>query len=264
MSDLDEMSIDGAEGEGIGLPLDDCFDSERFLPQMDFQVVGPAWTQLREEANLTIGKLPPALSPADPLMAAYYCDACQVTWLRGVNGDNNKHPSHNAVERDTAGYGRPLRSLVVCLGASVNEDEDQAKYSVFFGAASKHNIVEDLPDAGPEASEADAHTAAGLRALEIVKDAVLPEFQQLLLREGIRGELDDPEVYFRVLLATDSEFLVDNICDTFSDTTKLSHETLDKYDEVYGDLEEAGVDLQWYLIPAENNTEANALADSEE
>ncbi len=253
MSDRDDIG----EGDGVGLSLDDCFDSDRFLPQMDLQTVGPSWIVQREAASLTIGNLPPALPPSDPLVAMSYCDSCQLTWLRGFNKDRHTHPLHNAVDRDAAGEGRCLRSIVIWVGASVRAG--RMTYSAYFGGNSKYNITEEL--AGDKQTLLNAQIMASLRALEMTKSRVLADVVGLLKQHKASGEDDGSDVHFRVLLVTDSGFLVDNICDSFHDTTKLPLSVVEKFDAVYGDLEEVGIELQWYLISKEHNQQANALAE---
>ncbi|KAH8890479.1 hypothetical protein GQ53DRAFT_177572 [Thozetella sp. PMI_491] len=252
MSDWEDIDEDDG-----GLPLDDCFDSDRFLPQMDLHVVGPSWIERRAEANLTIGNLPPALPPSDPLVAMYYCDTCSLTWLRGFNGEKHTHPLHNAVDRDAGGPGRALRTAVIWLGAAAAPNK--TTYSAYFGPGSRYNIAG--PYAGPEASGLNALLQAGEHALGALKNSVLPDVVRLLKQHNASGEEDGSDVHLRVLLATDSDFLVDNICDAFHDTTKLPLAVVEKFDDLYADLEDLGIELQWYLVPKEENLEANSLAE---
>ncbi|KAI0552062.1 hypothetical protein F4679DRAFT_582125 [Xylaria curta] len=65
----------------------------RFMPQWDEQLLGPANTSMIER-NLADTPMP--LTPDH--LSMYYCDECQLTWMKGDAGVEavQSHPSHHA------------------------------------------------------------------------------------------------------------------------------------------------------------------------
>jgi len=111
----------------------------RFMPQWDEQILGPANThKLKQDYNN-----PPKPLPISTLKL-HQCATCNLTWLIGEVGEAaaKGHPSHHTYSHVYAGTSRSL--VVFVDGACSSNGAINAKggIGVHFGSASKYNVSE--------------------------------------------------------------------------------------------------------------------------
>jgi ribonuclease HI len=245
----------------------------RFIPQWDSQILGPANTyNLKEDYD----KPPKPLSVST--LKLHECATCNLTWLIGEVGEAaaKGHPSHHTYSHIYAGT---RRSLVVFVdGACSSNGAINAKggIGVHFGSKSKYNLSESFTLQGKATNQrAELHAIA--RALELVGEQVIPQ-RQLEIKAAARGR--DAEgirdlVHTRLIIATDSSYVVEGMCSNFKNWTynaakgslvKKNKEVVKNSDgflrikhEVEA-LSMIGVQVVYYHVGREENLEADRLA----
>jgi ribonuclease HI len=263
----------------------------RFIPQHDEQVLGPRNTiHIRTDYDI-----PPSPDTPDKLQFTY-CRHCNATWLVGNNGSEaaKAHPSHNTHYHDFTGQSR--RSLVVhvdgaCPGNGPNST--RSSIGVYFGHGSSHNISRLLPESRP--TNQTAELSAAIAALQHVRTSVRPQ-REVMVRagppDGVQfhtlcrwedGKITTPTEclrnvwHFRLIIATDSAYLVNCLCQyrkdwTFNAQTQTYYTRNGKavknsalFAELVKEIDlisRVGVQVQWYFVPREFNKDADALANA--
>jgi ribonuclease HI len=153
----------------------------------------------------------------------------------------------------------------------------QASIGVHFGPGLPKNISRIIDTENPMNQLAEI--TAALEAMHIVRSTVIPE-RRSLVRASLPGASPDQRrdvSYFRLILGTNSSYLVDCIYEYISDWT------LDKQNKVYYNrhrqviknsegfrilyketklLFMVGMQVVWYYVPHDFNHEADALANA--
>ncbi|TVY13740.1 Ribonuclease H1 [Lachnellula arida] len=244
----------------------------RFTPQWDEQILGPANT-FRIEKDY---KNPPKPLPLSSI-STYHCPTCQLTWLVGEKGEAaaRSHPSHHTYSHTYAGTRRSL--LVFTDGACSGNGTPNARggLGVFFGPGSKFNFAEPLSESGVHTSQ-KAELAAVARALQTIKFQVL-QARHIMVKNAEGGH--DPRAVsdvlgLRIIVVTDSSYIVEGMCSHFSDWTENKEGVLVNKagkavenskgflrlkSEVQA-LSMVGVQVVYYLVSREENKEADTLA----
>ncbi|CAH0057848.1 unnamed protein product [Clonostachys solani] len=238
----------------------------RFKPQNDEQVVGPANTQINTESN-------PVQIPLT------YCATCGVTWLVGEIGLDaaTKHPTHNTYEHIYAGTSRSLVVFIDGACPSNGPAALQASVGVYFGPDSPKNISRIIDTNNP--TNQLAEITAALEAMRKVRSTVVLERRSLVKASfpGTGADKLRDLCHFRLILGTDSSYLVDCLCEYMPQWTS------DDQNQVYGNrqgqtiknsegfrmlyeetelLSMVGVQVVWYYVPRDFNHEADALANA--
>ncbi|KAL7904016.1 hypothetical protein GGI35DRAFT_464305 [Trichoderma velutinum] len=241
----------------------------RFIPQRDEQILGPA-----NVIDVIVDPKPPAVQI--PLI---YCNICGVNWLVGEKGPEAAadHPLHYTLDHI---YSGTSRSLVVFIDGACPANGPaalQASIGVYFGPKSPKNISRLINTIRP--TNQLAEITAALEAMRQVRSIIVPERRALLkssLPRNNRHALRDPN-HFRLILATDSSYLVDCMCEfmpqwAFDETERVycnrrgdvikNSEGFKMLYEETELLSAVGVQVQWYYIPRGHNCEADALANA--
>ncbi|KAK7420519.1 hypothetical protein QQX98_002717 [Neonectria punicea] len=241
----------------------------RFIPQRDEQIIGPQNT----------GNAPIESECAPVRILLTYCSVCGLTWLVGEKGPDAaaSHPSHHTLLHIYAGT---RRSLVVFIDGACPANGPaalQASVGVYFGPDSPKNISR-LVNTSRLTNQLAEITAA-VEAMRQVCSVVVPERRTLLEASSPRtypSTLQDAR-HFRLVLATDSSYLVDCMCEympqwTFDDLNRVycNHrgeviKNSEGFRMLYEEtalLSMVGVQVQWYHIPRAFNCEADALANA--
>ncbi|EXK76742.1 hypothetical protein FOQG_18526 [Fusarium oxysporum f. sp. raphani 54005] len=210
----------------------------RFIPQRDEEILGPANTR----NTLTNPECTPGR------ISLTYCGVCGVSWLVGEKGPDAaaSHPSHHTLVHN---YSGARRSLVVFIDDTSRPTNQLAEIT------------------------------AAVEAMRQVRSAVVPERRILLKGSSPRttpNTLRDAR-RFRLVLATDSSYLVDYMCEympqwTFDNLNRVycnRRGEVIKNSEGFRILNEetellsvVGVQVQWYHVPRDFNGEADALANA--
>jgi len=244
----------------------------RFMPQWDSQVLGPANTLALDMNH----KSPPRPSPVSAL-DFFLCSICQLTWLVGEVGKAAAadHPSHHAYTHVYAGSNRSL--IVYTDGACLMNGTSAARAAigVNFGEHSKFNISESFDLPGQHSSQR-AELYAVARALEAVRTHILPERRRHV--EGAEGGQNKRAVrdtmHLRLIVTTDSSYVVESMCSHISKWTMGSNGLLvNKRKEIIKNSEgflriqsevkqlaQVGVQVAYYLVGREENVGADRLA----
>lgn len=185
----------------------------RFRPQLDEEVRG----DLNSPPNPEVYDVPPY----------HYCEACETTWLVGLDGPESarQHPSHNTRFHRHSGQSR--RSMLVHMVGACSYDGDacgKPSCGIFFGPNSSYNISRFLkiPNPTKKAAEILAATAA----VRYVRKMFRPKRETIIRSEGgihlecrwQDGWVTSPlEFYrnnwtFRLIVVTDSKYLVNSLC----------------------------------------------------
>lgn len=186
----------------------------RYRPEFDEQVRGYL-------------KGPPNPEAPDPLQY-HYCKSCWTTWLVGLDGPEsaNRHPSHNT--RLHVYSGQSKRSMMVhVFGACTGDSEASGKAStgIFFGPGSSYNLKRALRIPTPTKQVAEIMTAAA--AVRHVRKVVIPNREKVVRSEGGLHwecrwrdgwvtppfELHRNNWMFRLIVVTDSNYLIETLCD---------------------------------------------------
>ncbi|KAK7755194.1 hypothetical protein SLS62_002699 [Diatrype stigma] len=280
-------SSGGEEDEGEEEDDDDIEDDEdddrvfilgtgvnRFMPQWDDQVLGPANTI----GLNTDYKNPPEARAPDQLRF-YYCNSCNLTWLEGNQGPAaaRSHPSHHTYEHVYAGTRRTLVVFVDGACPSNGPRATRASIGVYFGPNSPHNVSKRL-DAIPaqQPTNQSAEIAAAVEALRYVRNTIEPArratIQHALPHWGGEDQRRDIRK-FRLVVGTDSSYVVECMCKHIGTWTLAG----DRYRNAQGvevknskgfvelshaveALSKVGIQVAWYHVPREYNTEADRLA----
>ncbi|RDW60706.1 hypothetical protein BP6252_12089 [Coleophoma cylindrospora] len=244
----------------------------RFMPQWDGQVLGPGNTfQIEKDYE----------NPPKPLprsdVSTCYCATCQLTWLVGETGEAaaRSHPSHHSYTHIYAGTRRSL--LVFTDGACSGNGTPGARggLGIFFGPGSSFNLAERLANPGIQTSQ-KAELAAVIRALEIIRSDILP--RRRIMVTGAEGGRNRDAVSdamgLRVVIATDSSYIVEGMCRHFLNWKENEQGVLvNKAGKVVENsegflrlknevnkLSMVGVQVAYYLVPRTENDDADALA----
>ncbi|KAH8750628.1 ribonuclease H-like domain-containing protein [Hyaloscypha sp. PMI_1271] len=242
------------------------------MPQWDEQVLGPANTYKIKQ----VYDNPPKPLPLSSIQT-YHCTICQLTWLVGEIGEAaaRNHPSHHSYSHDYCGTRRSL--LVFTDGACSGNGTRDARGGIgcFFGPSSKFNIGERLP--GPRIPTSQkAELTAAARALEIARLQILPA-RRIMVKEAKGGH--DPRavsdvMHLRLVVVTDSSYLVEGMCRHFANWNKNKEGVLinkvgkvvqnsAEFLKLRGEVEKlsmVGVQVAYYLVSREENKEADSLA----
>lgn len=241
----------------------------RFIPQSDEQVVGPS-----NSRNTLIGS---ECTPGP--ISLIYCSICGVSWLVGEKGPDAaaSHPSHHTLVHIYAGT---RRSIVVFIDGACPANGPaalQASVGVYFGPESPKNISRSINMSRP--TNQLAEITAAVEAMRQVRSVVVPERHTLLNASspgtipGTRGDAGR----FRLVLATDSSYLVECMCKhmpkwTFDNPNRVytnrkgevikNSEGFRRLYEETELLSRVGVQVQWYHVQRGFNCEADALANA--
>lgn len=245
----------------------------RFMPQWDDQILGPANTyKLKTDYNN-----PPKPLPLSTLKL-HQCATCGLTWLIGEVGEAaaKGHPSHHTYSHEYAGTSRSLMVFVDGACSSNGATNVKGGIGVYFGSASKYNVSEAFTLQGTATSlRAELHAAA--RALELVRQEVMPQ-RKLAIEAAARGR--DAEgirdlARTRLIITTDSSYVVEGMCSYFKNWTYNTAKgaLVNKKKEVVKNsdgflrikreveaLSMIGVQVVYYHVGREENVEADRLA----
>lgn len=236
----------------------------RFIPQWDEQILGPANT-FQIEKDYDKHPKPEHLRVSDVLP----CSRCELTWLVGKAGLSAaaNHPSHHTLDHQ---YGGTRRSLIVWTdGACINNGLPNAKagVGVYFGLNSQYNICSPLEiSTAPTSHKAELY--ALLRAMQVILKDIVPT--RSILVSG-----DSDKKHFRLILVTDSSYAVECMCKHWKNwkvvgkVKVLRNKRGEKIansdillaikDEVEK-LSRVGVQVMYYHVSREFNREADSLA----
>lgn len=177
-------------------------------------------------------------------------------------------------------YAGASRSLVVFIDGACpanGPDAIQASVGVYFGPESPKNISRLINTSRP--TNQLAEITAGVEAMRQVRSVVVPERRTLLENSSSRTIPDTVRDarHFRLVLVTDSSYLVDCVCEHMPQWTfdKLNRVYCNRRGEVIKNIEGfrmlyeetellsmVGVQVQWYHVPRDFNCEADALANA--
>ncbi|KAI3572228.1 ribonuclease H-like domain-containing protein [Fusarium oxysporum f. sp. albedinis] len=197
-----------------------------------------------------------------------YCGVCGVSWLVGEKGPDAaaSHLSHHTLVHN---YSGARRSLVVFIDGACPANGPaalQASVGVYFGPESPKNISRLIDTSRP--TNQLAEITAAVEAMRQVRSVVVPERRILLKGSSPRTTPDTlrDARRFRLVLATDSSYLVDCMCKYMPQWT---FDNLNRNSEGFRILNEetellsvVGVQVQWYHVPRDFNGEADALANA--
>jgi ribonuclease HI len=280
--DLDSADGDEAEDDDyLNMPTSAEDDrvfvlgtgENRFMPQWDEQILGPANTYKLEKDYVN----PPKPLPLSTLKL-HQCTTCNLTWLVGQVGEAaaKGHPSHHAYSQVYAGTRRSLVVFVDGACSSNGAMDAKGGVGVHFGSASKYNLSEGLTLQGKATNQrAELHAIA--RALELVREKVMPQ-RKLEVRAAVSGR--DAEgirdlVHTRLIITTDSSFAVEGMCSHFKGWTyngakdalvnkkKKVLENSDGFLRIKREVDALsmiGVRVVYYHVGREENLEADRLA----
>ncbi|EPS45060.1 hypothetical protein H072_1003 [Dactylellina haptotyla CBS 200.50] len=244
----------------------------RFMPQWDDEVLGPANTfRIEKDYNN-----PPKPTAPDQLQS-HYCTECELTWLVGKEGLEaaTGHPSHHTLYHEYQGTSRSL--LVYIDGACPRNGLNATKSAigVHFGPQSSHNHSQMLNDPDPTSQKAEI--TAAIEAMRYVRTVVVPR-RKSLVQAASRGNSShaiQKANKFRLILSTDSSYLVDCTCNhmnkwVFDKVGQVwkngqgkviqNGEGFRKIREEVESLSMVGIQVAWYQIPRRFNADADRLA----
>ncbi|KAI0376782.1 hypothetical protein F5Y04DRAFT_265745 [Hypomontagnella monticulosa] len=248
-----------------------------FVPQLDEQVKGmEIWKQSRPFTWIRFKTLPPE-SP-NTAFSVRACEICQLRWLRGDTCEkHHSHPQHNSLLAAEAEEGHlKQRSLVICVDgqmpSGVQSGPAKMGLGVFFSKNSAYNQSKPLYLESATKQAAEFHSV--LLALAIVRDRVLPDW--LNCRNQSNDKQDNTDI--RLIIATDSA----NVVNTFASYMKkwqydaekgvyhkFSGKQGKRFPVRHSDIiralqvqinQFAGVEVVWYPIGRDYNTDARNLA----
>ncbi|RVD89473.1 uncharacterized protein DFL_000480 [Arthrobotrys flagrans] len=247
-------------------------ETARFTPQSDQQLLAPS---LRMETSYDN---PPKPTAPDQL-ATHYCGDCQLAWLEGQEGPEaaGSHPSHHTFFHQYTGTSRSL--MVYIDGACPGNGSNPAKAAigVYFGPRSGHNFSRLLNSQKP--TNQSAETEAAVAAMHYIRTVIVPR-RKTLVQSVSRGNSKDAikvAVRFRLILATDSSYLVECICKhmkqwKYDETQQVYRnrrgqviENSDGFRRIFDErdkLSMVGVQVVWYHVPRRFNANADRLANS--
>ncbi|KAF3933806.1 hypothetical protein ABW20_dc0107236 [Dactylellina cionopaga] len=226
----------------------------RFMPQWDQQILGPENT-FRIKMNHDD---PP--KPTAPDQLESYCNDCEVTWL---------------VDKKAA---RPPAATPLTILSTASTKEPAALFwaaiGVFFGLQSPHNRSQTLGAHNP--TNQVAEIAAAVEAMRYARTTVVPR-RKLLVKAASQGSSRhaiQSTNHFRLILCTDSSYLVECVCKhmdkwTFNEVNKVyrnrqgqvqNGEGFRQIREERDKLSMVGVQVVWYHVPRRFNIEADRLA----
>ncbi|EXK25715.1 hypothetical protein FOMG_17634 [Fusarium oxysporum f. sp. melonis 26406] len=221
----------------------------RFIPQRNEEILGPANTR----NTLTNPECTPGR------ISLTYCGVCGVSWLVGEKGPDAaaSHLSHHTLVHN---YSGARRSLVVFIDGACPANGPaalQASVGVYFGPESPKNISRLIDTSRP--TNQLAEITAAVEDMRQVRSVVVPERRILLKGSSPRTTPDTlrDARRFRLVLATDSSYLVDCIGDVIKNIEGFR--ILNEETEL---LSVVGVQVQWYHVPRDFNGEADALANA--
>ncbi len=245
----------------------------RFMPQWDEQLLGPANTFRLQQDYAH----PPTPSAAATLNL-HQCGNCQLTWLIGENGPitASSHPSHHTYWHVYAGTRRSI--IVFADGACSSNGAINAcaGVGIQFMEGSKFNVSEAFTLQGVATNQrAELHAVA--RALETVRTQVMPERRTHVLNADNRCQpaAFRDVVHLRLIVATDSSYVVESMCAHFEGWTvdQTSGTLKNKQGKVVKNskgflriqrevdaLSRIGVQVVYYHVCREENAAADRLA----
>ncbi len=235
----------------------------RFMPQWDEQILGPANTFHIMKDYDTPPK--PEQLQVSALLA---CSQCELTWLVGEAGQSAaaSHPSHHTLHHEYAGTSRSL--IVRTDGACINNGQPHAKagIGVYFAPNSQYNISSPArSSSAPTNQKAELH--ALLRAMQVVRKDIVPA-------RSILVNHNRDKKHFRLVLVTDSSYAVECMCKHWKGWKVVEGEVLrnQKGEDIANskellalkveveELSRVGVQVVYYHVRREFNREADALA----
>jgi ribonuclease HI len=246
----------------------------RFVPQWDEQVLGPASTI---GIHKDYDNPPPPNTPEQ--LRFHYCGNCQLTWLVGRDGLDaaTSHPSHHTLYHTYTGTSRSLIAFIDGACPSNGPDASKAAIGVYFGPQSTNNISQALVTGRP--TNQLAEITAAVEAMRRVRIAIVPRRRILLgaaSQQSSRHAMQAAR-YIRLILATDSSYLVECVCqhmqkwffDKPSGLYKNRRNQVIANSEAFRELVDevrllstVGVQVMWYKVPRNFNAEADALANA--
>ncbi|KAH7461601.1 hypothetical protein FOMA001_g19004 [Fusarium oxysporum f. sp. matthiolae] len=180
----------------------------RFIPQRDEEILG----RRTLETLLPTPSADPECTPGR--ISLTYCGVCGVSWLVGEKGPDAaaSHLSHHTLVHN---YSGARRSLVVFIDGACPANGPaalQASVGVYFGPESPKNISRLIDTSRP--TNQLAEITAAVEAMRQVRSVVVPERRILLKGSSPRTTPDTlrDARRFRLVLATDSSYLVDCMC----------------------------------------------------
>lgn len=243
----------------------------RFMPQWDEQVLGPA----KVRALDTDYENPPRALAPDQLRF-HYCNSCNLTWLEGKKGPEaaRSHPSHHTTDHMFSGTRRSLVVFVDGACPSNGPRATRASIGVYFGPNSAHNISKRLDPAAQQPTNQSAEIAASVGALRRVREAIEPARRATVENAHPHREAYSREIrHFRLVIATDSSYVVECMCrhienwtlagDRYWNTEGAEVKNGKGFVELNREVEalsKVGVQVKWYHVPREYNREADRLA----
>ena len=244
----------------------------RFIPQWDGQILGPANT-LKISMNFDS---PPKPDPPSVLTLCP-CSTCDLTWLKGNNGlaSAQSHPSHHTYEHEYAGTGRSLLVFVDGACSSNGSSDARAGIGIYFGENSRYNLGEAMSQPGPATSQ-KAELFALARALEKVRLQVASRHREMCKAEkGASQAAIRDASRFRLVVATDSSYLVESMCKHIEGWTMNEAsgqyknrkgniiKNSDLIKQIVDEVEElslVGIQVVYYQVGREHNVHADKLA----
>lgn len=256
-------------------------NAARFIPQIDVELLGNlAATAARTNFNYDTD-IPGPLAPGALVLEA--CEDCGLTWLRGKAGTTSikKHPQHHSyVESEFEKH----RTIVVHAHGAISGAGEAAVVGVgvCYCSAYAYGDVSETPAIGHRTvwTKDNVALAAAFRALFGVFVGVLSRLREVHKGWEERRELQQ----FRVVVATDSRYVVESMCmmgerwiveesegkvkgeagkvvrkKKNGEEVKNSQGLIHAYNMVDW-LARRGVQVQWCLVDSKANKEAESLA----
>lgn len=240
----------------------------RFIPQTDRQTCNTSAT----------------LAAPPYILKRHGCFDCSLTWLVGWPGTKEASTQHHPYH-DANPYADGLRSIFVHVdGAcpSNGYNDAIAGIGVFFHQGSPFNLSERLvfPANEPPTNQR-AEIYAVVRALESIREQVMQARRDILkfyLEENGTWRPEDwhTTFRFRVIIATDSSYVVECMCSHLQrwiwDEQSRTYSNLDNGHVVVNSkgisriveevkaLADVGVQVVYHHIPRELNFDADSLA----
>ncbi|KAK6498278.1 hypothetical protein TWF506_004517 [Arthrobotrys conoides] len=252
-------------------------ETARFIPQSDAQITHFSLRPAGQILQPSCMQENP-FSPTTPdQLASHYCRNCELTWLEGQEGSEaaRSHPSHHTFYHEYQGTSRSL--LVYIDGACHDNGSPLAKgaIGVYFGPQSDHNISRLLDNNSITSQSVEAEAA--IATMHYVRTVIVPKRKTFFQSVAQRTSLNAIRVAirFRLIIATDSSYLVECICKhskqwEYSEpeqvyrnqhgrviaNSQAFHRIFDERDK----LSMVGIQVEWYHVPRRFNVQADGLA----
>jgi hypothetical protein len=222
--------------------------------------------------------------PSQLNLRLHDCELCDLLWLRpnieGQNVPGTRHPTHHT-HYDSA--GATTRSLVVFIAAVCLPEGHQyfkpAGVGVFFNKYSTSNVsyafnmTHELESSRSGARGLVPHLVAARNALQAVRTEIVPARIHTIREIALRNDWTEVDVQavarFHLIVATDSQALLDEICSWKSsnqlrssldvDLSRDKDSLVDLLDQIEA-LSGLGIQVVWSLVSERWNRPAKKLA----